>query len=215
MKAKICCIYGILLWLVPITLNGYLIVVSPHLISGFYMIETETLILLAVFVAGTAVLGYILMREVSGNKKYQKIIKFLFLVFLCITYIISAFCFIFCRTHDIFMSVNLIPLEKIIFAGYEILCMGDNMWFAASYILYHLIIFIPLGIILYYTFLKCRYFKNNIILILSISIIVECIVFFTGKDSFNIDSIILSVFGGILAYLFCEKISEIRERKEI
>ncbi len=121
MKSKVCGVYGGLLILIPIFLIGYSIVIFPNLITGQYIIDTDTLIVMDILTLITAFMSYVLLYQINESLKYRKILKNIFFGIIFLMYFVSAFYLIFCRLHDIYHEIRLMPMSGILPAGYETL----------------------------------------------------------------------------------------------
>lgn len=92
---------------------------------------------------------------------------------------------------------NFIPLRTIV---YYILG-GQNFRIAIENIMGNIIAFIPLGFLIPITFKRISKLKKIIIISFLISLLFEIIQLFTGIGSFDIDDILLNVFGAIIGYV--------------
>lgn len=94
------------------------------------------------------------------------------------------------------MNYNLIPLKSI-----KMQLKYMNQTWAALNILANIILFIPYGFLLPFTYKKCRSFIKSISIIFFSILIIELFQLVTMLGSFDVDDIILNVFGASVGYI--------------
>ncbi|GKX68581.1 VanZ family protein [Inconstantimicrobium mannanitabidum] len=97
------------------------------------------------------------------------------------------------------VTINVIPLKTII--GYCANIFRNNLSVFLYNIFGEIILFVPLGIILPFIFIKARLFRKNIKIAFLISLLIELVKVILPLGVADVDHIILHIIGSIIGWL--------------
>lgn len=213
MQKIIYTIFSTILYIASWVLIGYIVLILPKLVTRYYVIDNITIIKISAMILLCIAFATGTLLSVIQTKEIRKFITRFSFVSLALIYVIFLFYSLFLTAHAVTFSINLLPFKSIVPAVYNILSGGDTLS-GIKYIIYYLFVFIPLGIFLFFSSSKFRSFNSyfiTMIIIILFSLVVQCLI---KANSFNIDNIILSVFGILFAYIVIDKIYTKGEKKD-
>lgn len=181
---------------------------------GAYILTNNRLILLGIVCLLIYIASIILVKNFHASKKLLK----LNLVIYCLIYTVTIFTLtlfdeIFGRQGFVFvnwnldllksymsLSFNIIPFKtiKLFTRGYQYGLVSFNAYF--TNIFGNILVFMPYGFFIPMLFKKINTYIKFLIFIFLIVILIEIMQFFTMSGSFDVDDIILNLFGASIAY---------------
>lgn len=197
--------YSIVLYLASWILIGYIVVVSPKLITKYYVMDNITMMKISVLIIFSICIATILLLSIIKKKELRELVIHLSVGTLAFLYIIFSMYILFFTRHTITFDINLLPFRNIIPMTYGILSGDSYSMTNLKSIIYHICLFIPLGGFLYFYSNKLRAFNRYFLATGGGILVLSILQFFIKVNTFDIDHIILSLLGILLVYTFMKK----------
>jgi len=206
MQKTVYTIFSAILYIASWVLIGYVVLISPKLVTKDYIIESVTIIKMSAMIFLFFMIASGMLLSIIKDLKIRKFITRFTFISLAFTYIMFLCYSLFLSQHAISFDINMLPFKSIAPAIYEILSGSEYSLISLKYIAYYISAFIPLGVFLYLSLDKFKVFNNYFITMVIVIVVSFMIQYFIKTNSFNIDNIILSLFGSIFAYMIIDKI---------
>lgn len=203
MHKRVKLVFSILMYVLAVfTLLFYLIIGLK-----FEITEISRLVLLCISCLFLYFGGFILSKYLDNNKSMKINLYIFFVLYLILLITLTLFDSLWLRNgfniqefNNIKDRINLIPFKTIITFINEF-----NSMYSTSQIILNLFgnvfAFMPMALFLPLLFKKENKFKNFVITLIVIILGIEFLQLITGSGRFDIDDLILNLFGACLAYV--------------
>ena len=203
MHKRVKLVFSILMYVLAVfTLLFYLIIGLK-----FEITEISRLVLLCISCLFLYFGGFILSKYLDNNKSMKINLYIFFVLYLILLITLTLFDSLWLRNgfniqefNNIKDRINLIPFKTIITFINEF-----NSMYSTSQIILNLFgnvfAFMPMALFLPLLFKKENKFKNFVIILIVIILGIEFLQLITGSGRFDIDDLILNLFGACLAYV--------------
>lgn len=203
MHKRVKFVFSILMYVLAVfTLLFYLIIGLK-----FEITEISRLVLLCISCLFLYFGGFILSKYLDNNKSMKINLYIFFVLYLILLITLTLFDSLWLRNgfniqefNNIKDRINLIPFKTIITFINEF-----NSMYSTSQIILNLFgnvfAFMPMALFLPLLFKKENKFKNFVITLIVIILGIEFLQLITGSGRFDIDDLILNLFGACLAYV--------------
>ena len=212
MKNKVYFTLGAAFYIPALILIGYIVTIVPHFITKYYIVDSLTMIKISILELLLLSIATLFILSSVNRKKIKITAVKIYVSSLGIIYLIFGGYLLFLTPHTVAFNNNFIPFTSILPAIFAIL--SDNSSEALIYVQYNIFIYVPMGLLFYYFSNKLKEFKYYFIVMSAIIITCTFIQMLLRTNSFNIDNILLSLFGIIFTYLIIDKFYLFIENKD-
>ena len=167
-----------------------IILLITFIIDFFFNKSTDfryEILINIIYLLGMSIIYYLTNKDNKKNYKY-------YLLFYIILYVYLSFNRSFKYNYQYY---NLIPFRTILSI--------NNNHFILKTLIYNFVIFIPFGFIIYKLKDENKYFKNYLITITFLAILIRGIGYLFHYMVFDIDDIILNITGSLITYYIIKK----------
>ena len=182
-----CYIVSILLFLIYLRFEY-----NPNIELNYFIRLLMVVIASLLIIFGNIIYGNYYVDKIEDKNRVAKFSMSIVFIY----YVILLFNMVIFARYDSVYGYNLVPFKSIL----EVL-KSDNLYFMVINIFGNLVVFMPLEYFIINLF-EIKRFSLNFILSFLIILIIEILQFVFKIGVFDIDDILLSVFGMILFYVF-------------